>query len=80
MPTKRMPQWMAKYPCENCGSGYGQCRSFAPAGLQCCADCQHPGHRLAQPHPWTADELEEMWHGREMPVYIADEVRKLRAG
>lgn len=74
-----MPQWMAKYPCPNCGAGYGQCHEGALVNLQCCNDCQHPGYRASQPNPWTADELDEMWAGREMPEYIEREVRKLRA-
>ena len=74
-----MPQWMAKYPCQSCGAGYGQCREGALANLQCCKDCAHPEYAAAQPEPWTADELEEMWAGREMPEYVARSVRKLRA-
>ena len=73
-----MPQWMAKYPCPSCGAGYGQCREFVLANLKCCKDCWHPDHTFAQPHPWTAAELEEMWAGREMPAYVKREVAYLR--
>jgi hypothetical protein len=74
----KMPQWMAKYPCPSCGAGYGQCRSFAASGLMCCKECSHPDYKAAQPDPWTAEELVEMWKGRDMPEYIAKEVAKLR--
>ena len=74
----KAPAWMSKYPCENCETGYGLCREGLSAGLQCCKECAHPSYVLARPHQWTADELEEMWSGREMPASIVRELELLR--
>lgn len=56
--AERMPLWMAKHPCAECGTGYGQCAQGLVFSLKCCASCDHPTRW--QPEPWTPADLDEM--------------------
>lgn len=68
--------YRAKYPCPNCGTGYISCAEGWVRNLMCCKECSHPGIR--ERHAWTADELEHMWRGRDMPSNVAAEIAHLR--
>ena len=68
---------MHKYPCAACDTGYGFCAEGLRHSLMCCSDCNHPEYKLTL-DPWTADELVEMWEGREMPEHVRQGLERLR--
>jgi hypothetical protein len=72
------PTWMTKYPCTYCETGYGFCAEGLRHSLMCCANCDHPGRWVE--NPWTADEIVEMWEGREMPEGVKQGLAHLRGG
>jgi hypothetical protein len=76
--VKTAPTWMLKHPCVSCGQGYGLCSQTWTMSLQCCKDCSHPTR--SQPDPWTADDLEEMWAGRDdVPPQVVESIARLRS-
>lgn len=56
------PRWMLKHPCDNCGTGYGECAQFLALSLKCCSGCSHPGRWVV--NPYTDEEIAEMQSGR----------------
>lgn len=60
------PKWYAKHPCVVCGAGYGEC--VQEPGYKCCKGCEHPSRWIDE--PWTVEEVEEMWEGRERPPHV----------
>jgi hypothetical protein len=70
-----MPAWMAKYPCESCGTGRGACSGLWRANLQCCPTCKHEPLPL---DPWTFEELTEMWEGKEKPPHVIAMMERVR--
>lgn len=71
-----MPAWMAKYPCESCGTGYGNCSEGWRSNLMCCSGCSHP--TLPTRDRWTVDELIEMWAGKDMPTNVRQYIEAAR--
>lgn len=70
-----MPEWMKKHPCEECGTGYGQCLQGAAISLMCCGGCSHPTRWTES--PWTSAEFIEMWQGREMDSFTKKRLRQI---
>jgi hypothetical protein len=71
-----MPEWMKKHPCSSCETGYGQCSQFWTHSLMCCKNCDHPTRR--EPNPWTLEEYEEMWEGKDPPKMVLDAMERMR--
>lgn len=69
----KMPEYMKKHPCTNCGDGYIQCAQGLSFNLKCCCACDHPG-RWETNQPYTKAELLEMWVGKEMPAHIKRQI------
>lgn len=69
------PKWMFKHPCISCGEGYGFCAQWLTRSMKCCTGCDHPGRWTDT--PWTADEVVEMWEGKEMPEDVKQSLARL---